>query len=362
MPTVTFLVPCYKLAHLLGDCVRSILSQTYTDFEILVLDDCSPDNTPEIARSFGDPRVRHVRNDPNLGHLRNYNKGIGMARGEFIWLVSADDCLKSHTILEQYVALFEGNPTVGFVFCPAIALVDGQQEGVIPWTRGGDSDFVVPGTTYLEALISGNQVATPSAMARKRCYQLSLFPLDMPFAGDWFLWCLFALHFDVAYLSEPMVLYRIHQASMTTSLTGTNTAAQLDEIRVLARLTDEATKVENRAVRLRCVSEIAKRAANMLVPPEATTQTAPELDDVLETIRANLGDDDLARRLGATIAEGAGDRLEWRGNSAGARIMYRRSLHLQTGASAVAKTTLSYLGPLGRVIRSAGGSGKRLGS
>jgi glycosyltransferase involved in cell wall biosynthesis len=69
-PIVSFVVPCYKLAHLLRECVESILSQTYGDFEVLIMDDCSPDNTPEVAQSFQHPRVKYVRNDPNLGHLR----------------------------------------------------------------------------------------------------------------------------------------------------------------------------------------------------------------------------------------------------------------------------------------------------
>ena len=102
-PTVSFVVPCYKLAHLLGECVDSILGQTYRDFEVLIMDDCSPDNTAEVAQSFTDPRVRHVRNEPNLGHLRNYNKGIELARGKYVWLISADDRLRRPYVLERYV-------------------------------------------------------------------------------------------------------------------------------------------------------------------------------------------------------------------------------------------------------------------
>ena len=75
-PRVTFVVPCYKLAGFLPACVESILRQSYADFEILIMDDCSPDNTAEVAQSFNDPRIRYIRNDPNHGHLRNYNKGI----------------------------------------------------------------------------------------------------------------------------------------------------------------------------------------------------------------------------------------------------------------------------------------------
>src|ERR1035437_2272954 len=92
-PKVTFVVPCYNLAHLLPECINSILTQSYEDFEILIMDDCSPDATPQVAQSFRDPRVKHIRNEKNLKHLANYNKGISMARGAYVWLISADDLL-----------------------------------------------------------------------------------------------------------------------------------------------------------------------------------------------------------------------------------------------------------------------------
>jgi len=61
-PLVSFVVPCYKFAHLLPQCVNSILEQTYQNYEILIMDNCSPDTTPEVAASFKDPRVKHIRN------------------------------------------------------------------------------------------------------------------------------------------------------------------------------------------------------------------------------------------------------------------------------------------------------------
>ena len=83
MPTVSYIVPCFKLGHLLPDCVDSILGQSHRDFEIIILDDCSPDDTPAVAARFRDSRVRYVRNTENLGHLRNYNKGIELSRGKY---------------------------------------------------------------------------------------------------------------------------------------------------------------------------------------------------------------------------------------------------------------------------------------
>src|SRR3954470_23433571 len=99
-PLVSFVVPCYKLAHLLDECVHSILSQTYRQIEVLIMDDCSPDNTPDVAESFGDPRVHHIRHAHNIGHLRNYNEGIRRSRGAYVWLISADDYLRRPYVVE----------------------------------------------------------------------------------------------------------------------------------------------------------------------------------------------------------------------------------------------------------------------
>jgi glycosyltransferase involved in cell wall biosynthesis len=98
-PLVTFVVPCYKLAHMLSECVNSILKQDYENFEVLIMDNCSPDRTPEVAQSFNDPRIKHIRNESNLGHIRNFNKGISLARGKYVWMLCVDDMLRSPHVL-----------------------------------------------------------------------------------------------------------------------------------------------------------------------------------------------------------------------------------------------------------------------
>src|SRR5882672_1876692 len=148
-PKVTFVVPCYKLAHLLHECVESILSQSYRDFEVLIMDDCSPDNTVKVAQSFQDPRVKHIRNESNLGHLANYNKGIGLARGNYVWLISADDRLRTSYVLQRYVELMDGHPEVGFVFCPGIGILDGNEVGLVEYSVHGPQDTIFEGHRFL---------------------------------------------------------------------------------------------------------------------------------------------------------------------------------------------------------------------
>jgi glycosyltransferase involved in cell wall biosynthesis len=218
-PKVTFVVPCYKLAHLLSDCVTSVLNQTFTDLELLIMDDCSPDNTPEIAASFTDPRVKHIRNPRNLGHLQNYNKGIATARGKYIWLISADDTLRRSYALERYVQLLDKHANVGYVFSPAVQLRDGQEWGALDYSICWHTDHIFDGRQWLAKLIQRNRIVAASAMARKECYEkLSVFPLNLPWNGDWYLWCLFALYSDVGYFAEPMVCYREHDLNITHTL------------------------------------------------------------------------------------------------------------------------------------------------
>ena len=151
-PTVSFVVPCYKLAQFLPECINSILSQTYANFEILIMDDHSPDNTAEVAASFQDERVRYIRNDPNLGHLQNYNKGITLSRGKYVWLISADDYLRKPYLLEKYVHLLDNHPNVGYAFCQGVGVRDGIDTRVLGAGLGGKRDRIIPGREFLKSL------------------------------------------------------------------------------------------------------------------------------------------------------------------------------------------------------------------
>jgi hypothetical protein len=221
LPKVSFVVPCYKLAHLLPECIASILSQTYSNLEILVMDDQSPDDTEQVVSTFRDERVKYIRNRENLGNLRNYNKGIGLCSGEYIWLISADDYLRQPYILERYVQVMEANRKIGFTFCPAVSVVNGRETDVLEYSRYEKVDRTIDGRRFVHDLLKHNFVVAASALVRRECYEtVGRFPLEpgMEWSGDWYLWCAFALTYDVAYFAEPMVCYRAHALSMTSTL------------------------------------------------------------------------------------------------------------------------------------------------
>jgi glycosyltransferase involved in cell wall biosynthesis len=262
-PLVTFVVPCYKLAHLLPECLESILEQAYGNFEVLIMDNCSPDNTPEVAASFKDPRVKHIRNETNIGHLRNFNKGVSMASGKYVWLLSADDSLKSPDVLQRFVTVMEQNPRVGYVFCRTRAVQGKQDVGMAEWTDCGNEDQIWDGLTFLKRLVRQNCVVMSALMVRKECYEkVSFFALDLPHATDWYLWCMFALRYDVAYISDPMASFRTHEESLTSQFNkDSSPVCLLDELNVLWRVAREAESVRHVSVRDECNASIAILAA-----------------------------------------------------------------------------------------------------
>ncbi|MDB5482857.1 MAG: hypothetical protein JWO83_3910 [Caulobacteraceae bacterium] len=330
-PKVSFVVPCYRLAHLLKECIESILNQTYTDFEILILDDCSPDNTSEVAASFRDTRVQYIRNEVNLKHLRNYNKGISLARGKYIWLISADDCLRRPYALERYVQILDKNPKVGYAFCSAVGLYEGQETEVLGYSVHGDRDWIMPGRRLLAKLVHANTIVAASGIVRRECYdKVGLFPLDLPWGGDWYLWCAFALRFDVAYLAESLVCYRRHDSSMTNKLMqGNLDACYSDDIRIpwiLKKMVEESGSAE---LTKECLRAIANEYAHALTgkqykAADSYSLLAPEqFEKSLNEHTPNPKERSWVR---ARVYSGIADRYYGRNEFAKARQFYLKGL------------------------------------
>lgn len=330
-PLVSFIVPCYKLGHLLAECVNSILSQTFHDLEILIMDDCSPDNTGDVARSFQDHRVIYVRNEPNLGHLRNYNKGIRMARGKYIWLISADDCLRSNDVLRRYTEALEANPRIGYAFCSGYYLDGHRETVVIPSSLYRKQDGIFPGREFLQDLLRGNFVLAPSGMARKECYEkISYFPEDMPYGGDWYLWCVFALHFDVAYFAEPMVDYRVHEQSMSTTMARKDmTAIFNDVIGVPIRLRREGERLSDPAIVKRCRETAITQYAICLSSREVRDQKSKiSLVDFEKSLAQFTGSQAEQRHIRWRAFLGAADHCCWQQQYEESARFYRLALEI----------------------------------
>lgn len=126
-PLVSIVLPTYKRAGVLPQAIRSVLGQTYPKWELIVVDDNSPDNTPEVVKSFSDARIRYVRNEPNLKLPRALNKGFSLARGDYLTWTSDDNLFADNAIEKMVARLQAGN--CDFVYADYYLFSEQDAEG-----------------------------------------------------------------------------------------------------------------------------------------------------------------------------------------------------------------------------------------
>jgi glycosyltransferase involved in cell wall biosynthesis len=116
-PRVSVMIPTFNYGHFLDETIRSVLSQTYNDYELIIVDNGSTDNTDAIVGKYlSDPRIRYFKNQTNIGLVGNWNKSLEHSRGEYLKYLCADDKFRPQ-LLEKYVALMDQFPKVSMVAC-----------------------------------------------------------------------------------------------------------------------------------------------------------------------------------------------------------------------------------------------------
>ena len=228
MPTVSIVVPNYNHARFLPKRIDSILTQTYQDFELLLLDDCSTDESRSILSGYAtDPRVKIEFNQRNSGStFRQWNKGARLATGKYIWIAESDD-FADNRLLERLVTILENDPTVSFAYCRSWRVydddrVDGYADFYLDYmkTSRWTADFCVDGREECRKyLISSNTVPNASAVVFRRASYERNGGADekLRLCGDWKLWVAMALEGKIAYLGEPLNYFRSHESSVRST-------------------------------------------------------------------------------------------------------------------------------------------------
>ncbi|HVA16817.1 MAG TPA: glycosyltransferase [Candidatus Dormibacteraeota bacterium] len=225
MPKVSVVIPNYNHARFLRQRIDSVLKQTFQDFEVILLDDSSTDDSRSILSSCaGDPRVRIEFNDANSGStFKQWNKGVRLARGEYVWIAESDD-FADPRFLERLVAVLDAKPQVVFVSCRSWRISDdGQLEGFADahlneldpsrWT----ADFCADGREECKKyLLLLNTVINASAVVFRRAIYDHVGGADesLRLCGDWKLWVSMALLGEVAYIAEALSYFRSHESTV----------------------------------------------------------------------------------------------------------------------------------------------------
>lgn len=205
MPKVSVVITAYNSMAYLPETLESVSRQTFTDFEVLIIDDGSSDHIVQWASELVDPRVRLISQE-NQGVGVARNTGIAHAQGEYIAFLDGDDTWEP-TKLEKQVRCLEENPKVG--------LVHTWLAGIDPHSKptGRVIGSHVEGEVW-EKIIERNMVACSSAMVHRCCFEtVGVFDKNLRFAEDWDMWIRIAARYHLAVIKEPLVGYREHPNS-----------------------------------------------------------------------------------------------------------------------------------------------------
>ena len=261
-PTVSVIIPTYNRAALVPRALDSVIAQTFSDWEIVLVDDGSTDATPQLAaeyyRRLGD-RLVCIREE-NRGSSSARNRGIDACRGRFVAFLDSDDEF-APTKLERQLALFELRPELGFVYSD-FAFVD--LEGVhhpsafgakFPLARQVASDAVAPGlfivgNRLFDRLVRGYFIATIVGMVRREVLGTAIrFAENQAYAEEWLFYLKIARATTSGFVDEPLSIHHYVAQSLARSDKRRNTLGYYRLLKAIEMSFDDLTLDQRKAVR-----------------------------------------------------------------------------------------------------------------
>ena len=223
---ISVIVPCYNHAPYLKERIESIIHQTYQNFELILLDDLSPDNSAEILLSYKDhPKVTYcIINEKNSGStFYQWNKGIELAKGELIWIAESDD-VADLSFLDELVKPFLENPNLVLAYSQSYRF-DSKGNITGSWkdhTDGLDSkkfeeNFTMSGLDYVDKfLVVKNTIPNASAVLfKKHTYQqVGGANPHLKLIGDWEIWSKVVTQGDIFFNAKKLNYFRYHETSV----------------------------------------------------------------------------------------------------------------------------------------------------
>jgi glycosyltransferase involved in cell wall biosynthesis len=210
-PTVSVIIPTFNRPQLLLRAVNSVLKQTYSKFEIIIIDDCSDVDIQSKIEKLADDRIKYVRHSKRLGGASARNTGIQSASGEYIALLDDDDEWMSSKLEKQVDRLYNSPPGIGIIYCGYRAVFNGTTlYEVFPKLKGNLTDFA----------LKKCPLGSPTPLIRKRCFNESgLLDKALPSCQDWDLWIRFSMKYDFDYIPEVLAIYHIYGDQISVNIT-----------------------------------------------------------------------------------------------------------------------------------------------
>ena len=210
MPKVSVIMPAYNAEQFIVDAINSILNQTFRDFELIIIDDCSSDKTVQKIKSFNDKRIRFFKNDSNQGVANTLNKGIEEAQGEYIARMDSDD-ISLPLRLEKQVQFLEMHLDIAII--GSDIEIFGYEHGFRHFSNSPEQ--------FKVDLIFNTCYAHPSVMMRRQVLMDNNFRYNPEYSKmeDYDLWVRLSQKYKLSSISEVLLKYRVHSGQVTQKKT-----------------------------------------------------------------------------------------------------------------------------------------------
>jgi glycosyltransferase involved in cell wall biosynthesis len=215
-PTVSVCIPVYNSERHLGETIRSVLAQSLEDFELIIVDDCSTDRSVEVARSFGDPRIRLFLNDKNLGAAENWGRACDAAAGTFVKLLCGDDLIYPNCLALQVAAF--GDPRSGVALVASRRDIIDTDGRVVLARRGlpGMPTVLRGDEAIRRAVRSGtNPFGEPACVLMRKdlLIRAGAFRPSTQYMMDLDMWCRLLSYGSLYAIREPLAAFRLQDQS-----------------------------------------------------------------------------------------------------------------------------------------------------
>lgn len=306
-PPITVLMTVYNGRAYLAEAIDSILGQTHRDFELLIINDGSTDDSLALLQSYDDPRIRVVDQQPNRGIHTTLNRGLREARGRYLAIMDQDD-ISAPRRLELQFARMEAQPSLSLCGCAIETFGD---RTLAPWVRHFEPDALKT------ALLFENPICHPSIMMRRSILAANgLEYPNIPYAEEYSLWVSLSRVSSIANLPEPLLRYRTHPQQVSRrrndiqcdsmnrvlldQLSHLGVAASAQDLIVHKMLAGVFNPLPGYAAKLQCWAgrlDAANRTAKMYPEKEFTRQLDARVRATIELNKNQLGALSWPRRL-----------------------------------------------------------------
>ena len=208
---VSVIIPSYNRAKTIRRAVDSVLSQTFKDLQVIVVDDGSSDNTEEVMEFYKDiPRVTYIKHPKNFGACAARNTGISAVEGAYTAFLDSDDCWLPEKVEKQMAFLKEQDADI--VFC-SVKRIDKNGEELYPKEIKTDKNTSIE--TLHRMFLRGNFISTGMFLGKSECFKETLFDESLPRLQDWDIAIRLSAKYKMVHLHEPLAEYYIQADSIS---------------------------------------------------------------------------------------------------------------------------------------------------